>query len=429
MLAATLTALATHAEAGQGPTSARVGGLQGSFEERLQSGRSLLEQGRSVEAVGLLEEAVRLRNADAGAKRLLGRAYFETGQFNRALDAYAAVLRLEPGDLESRVRMADVFLIAGLPDEAERVMTPAAEALAESWTSDYVEINQVLGELYADAGRLGDARRTMERAVEVAGGAAEAVIYMRLGDLSKELLDFDAALAAYRNALARNPDNIECRLALADLYLQQNALDPASAEYARVLAGRPDNARAHRGLATVHWTAGRFSEAVLAARRAMDADPGHRGAHYVLGRSLVAIGLVEEGREALETYRKLSDTAEALDRRIRAVHARNTGAMVQLISGEVDAAIRMLEDAMDRYPDTGSLYFTLSLAFGQSGRHEAAVAVLHEMLDRNLDSTSAVHRRLSVEYRALGEAESSRRHEMLALEMGRPGADGRREDQ
>ena len=90
VFAATLTSLATDADAGRGANSVRVRTLQVSFEERLQSGRSLLEQDRSAAAVGLLEEAVRLRNAHARPDRPRGQAYFETGRVNRPRAADAA---------------------------------------------------------------------------------------------------------------------------------------------------------------------------------------------------------------------------------------------------------------------------------------------------------------------------------------------------
>jgi len=99
-------ALSLVAFAGAVPTRATAQGLGDSFQANLQSGADLLDEGRSAAAIPYLEEAVRLDNDNAAARRLLGRALFGVGEFNRALDAYAAAVRLEPGDVESYMRMA-----------------------------------------------------------------------------------------------------------------------------------------------------------------------------------------------------------------------------------------------------------------------------------------------------------------------------------
>jgi len=133
------------------------------------------------------------------------------------------------------------------------------------------------------------------------------------------------------------------------------------------------------------------------------------------------MGHEEDGLNALSTYQSLLDASRATERRVRDVHALNTGAMVELIEGDADGVIRSLEDSIDRYPDVGSLYITLSLAFGQADRHEESVTTLLEMLDRNLEPSVVVHRRLAIEYRALGRFDESRRHERIAQELGQAG--------
>lgn len=102
-------------------------------------------------------------------------------------------------------------------------------------------------------------------------------------------------------------------------------------------------------------------------RRAVEADPSDFEARYFLGGHLVQQGKVEEGLALLERAR--------LERSgFWAPHYYVGKALLQ--SGDLDGAIRRLEDAVKLNPEESSAWYQLGLALQKAGRSAEARAAM-----------------------------------------------------
>ena len=382
--------------------------------ERLENGRRLLEEGKPDRAVAELECVVRLLPGDAETRDLLGSAYLGAGRWPEAVEQYEQSLLLEPRNERVRLGIARVFLDAGLADEADQALATAAAMFSASPLPQYNQFYFSLAEIYADAGRVGNARDAMEAAIAREGPIDPVIMYKRLGDFLTHLLELDAAHEAYARALTIASDHLPARLARAALYLAEGRLDEALAEYQQALRLDPDAAEASSGAAEVHFRANRLVEAVTEARRAVALAPESPGPHYVLGRALQFAGQREEGRRELNEYRRLQESVLAEDHREREIHAYQSDAIARFYQGDAARAIAVLGNAISAYPEVPDLRFSLGLVLSQSGRHAEAVETYLKLLDLSPEAADRIHGHLARELRLAGDLEASERHRMMA---------------
>lgn len=149
-----------------------------------------------------------------------------------------------------------------------------------------------LGEMYLQNGRLADAEKQCEIALASERNSAE--IWTLRGDCLRQRHDSEAALAAYHRALALQPDFVDAKLQVAELYLNNNQYDRLLATLDQIdLAGdqsiSPTRVHMLRGIAMRN-----LDRPELAAKhfaKAAESDPGRAEPHL----QIAAIEL-EKGR-------------------------------------------------------------------------------------------------------------------------------------
>jgi tetratricopeptide (TPR) repeat protein len=351
----------------------------------LAAGQAGRAPGRCVgddDSIVRLECALEGDPDDVGIRTSLGNAYFGAGRWLEALAQYEHALRIEPDDESVRLRIAAVFLEASLAEEADETLTAVSAMFPDSNLPEYNQFYFRLAELYAERGRLGDARRVMETAASYEGPVDPAVVYKRLGDFQSDLIEPDAAREAYARALELDPENLPARTALAGLDLAEGRLEEALDGYRRLLRYDRAAADAYQGMAEAHFAAGRFAEAVTEAEQAVELAPGLAGPHYVLGRALLMTDREAEGRRELAEYTRIQQLVLAADHQARELHAYQSDALVRFYRGRTDDAIAVLRAGIARYPDAADLYLSLGLVLSQSDRHAEAVETYSTLVER-----------------------------------------------
>ncbi len=181
------------------------------------------------------------------------------------------------------------------------------------------------------------AREAAYRALAVDADFAPA--YDRLGWLAlHEGNDLEAAAQHYRRALALAPYDDHIRSNAAVLAVALGRLDEAIALLEASAVFDPVSAISHANLANAYLLAGRYAEAERSIRSALALSPQYAGAHYRLGRMLLAQGDVEGARAAFE-----ADTLEA---------GRLLGrAMIANVEGDLAASDAALAELRAAYGD------------------------------------------------------------------------------
>jgi Flp pilus assembly protein TadD len=243
-------------------------------------GASLLAQGRAVEAVEVLRQAV--AGGDPSAPDLLVRAYFDSGNWRAAADWLG--LLVEQGHRRFAGRLGVALVQVGERDRAEAALRLALEA------GEVTAVND-LAILLRDEGRLPEALRLLADAAATGDQLAAA----NLAELQLEAGDVAGAeAAAEAHVSERMPDTV---LALADVRMQQGRHDDAERLYRRAAELRALRGRTAYGLFLLDVrgdVAGAERELREAERQAEPGSP------YVLGRFLLDEGRGEEARPYLQ---------------------------------------------------------------------------------------------------------------------------------
>jgi tetratricopeptide (TPR) repeat protein len=123
-----------------------------------------------------------------------------------------------------------------------------------------------------------------------------ALHYCRLGEaIAKQGQHRDAeVVAAYRQALALNPDFDQAYGNLFLLAESRGRFEEVEATFRHEIARRPETAAAHHWLGAVLGTQGRLAEAEASCRHAIKLNPRLAKAHLSLGIALNALGRHQE---------------------------------------------------------------------------------------------------------------------------------------
>jgi tetratricopeptide (TPR) repeat protein len=120
----------------------------------------------------------------------------------------------------------------------------------------------------------------------------------------------EAAMAAYRHALALDPQMVAALVNLANLHYGRDAIIEAEALYEKALTLEPSCFEAHFNLGNVYHDTGRFESAVHCYRQALALDTGYADAHFYLAVTLEKLGRSGEARPHWASYQRLAPNGE-----------------------------------------------------------------------------------------------------------------------
>jgi tetratricopeptide (TPR) repeat protein/SAM-dependent methyltransferase len=190
----------------------------------------------------------------------------------------------------------------------------------------------------------------------------------------------DAAIAAFREALALDPDLPATHYNLGAALQTAGRLEEAAGCYRKTLALKPDHARAHANLGTVLHDQGRIAEAIASYRQALALKPKSPGILYNLGNALRTQG---DLAGAVASY----DEAVAQQPGFVSAH-NNLGTALQE-AGRLDDAISTFRRALALEPRASFLHYNLGRALEDQGELEAAIASCREAISLKPDYAEA----------------------------------------
>lgn len=209
-----------------------------------------------------------------------------------------------------------------------------------------------------------------------------------------------AAAQALTGADRLAPLDEQSRFTLASAFIQMDRRHWARRELERLEREHPDEPLYPYRLAGVFHAYQRFEEAVRAARRALDRNPGFGPAHDVLGQALEELGRTDSALRAyglaieeaeqdedrawafwhraglLRELGRLEEAEADLRRAVRLdpsrVEARYELGQTLRERGEAAAAAETLEEAVEIAPGDPKIRYALALCYRDLDRDEAA---------------------------------------------------------
>jgi len=163
-----------------------------------------------------------------------------------------------------------------------------------------VEARVLLGEAYAQAGRLDEAEAAYREALRRAPADRSARLGLsmalyRSGRLSE-------AAAELQAILAQDPREARASYLLGAVQLQQGRLEEATQAFEAALRWQGNFPEAYVGRGAARFLRGDLAGAEADLRRALALAPEMPEAHYWLGRLLAQLGQVEEAQQHLRAF-------------------------------------------------------------------------------------------------------------------------------
>jgi tetratricopeptide (TPR) repeat protein len=229
--------------------------------------------------------------------RIIVETHIIRGDGNQAVEILTAILTHSPVDIPTRLRLIEMLSQQDKLDQA---------------LHEYLQLT----EIYKQMAEIDEARKTLERARELAGSARvdrrrSVEILHQMGDIDLSRLDWRRALRVYEQLRTIEPGDDKARHAVIDLNLRLGQEEQAAKEldsYLELLvqSGRnqqaldllEEMAREHPGKQTLH---SRLADAYRAAGRTMDAI-----AQYdALGEIQLDAGQAEAAARTIKTILSL----------------------------------------------------------------------------------------------------------------------------
>jgi tetratricopeptide (TPR) repeat protein len=355
-----------------------VSGPTDAAERLIAEGNRAEDAGKLQEACALYREAARLAPQSAKAHLNLGIALQALGDEAGAVAGYEKALAIDAANPYARYNLGKLRYERGAHAEAEQLLRQAL-----CTRPDFPQARVVLACALDAQGKPEAAATELEAAQPQDFGA----LFIYAGILRK-LGRLDAAASTLRRALAVDPHSLDAHAAL--FHVLEAKGDPAGAalELEVVLRQRPDWAEVLYSYGCMLRRQLRLEEAEGAFRRALAVEPGHAGAHRMLGEVLLAhCRTLKRYEEALASFDKAlaiqPDHADALN---------NRGLALQELK-RYDEALASYDKALAVRSDLAEVLSNRGAALQELRRYDEALASFDKALAIQPDLAEALSNR------------------------------------
>lgn len=295
----------------------------------IRLGEARLGRHRVAEARTAFERALDVDPGSAAAHFGLGRAFAAAGDDAGAVRHLERALDLQPGASQIRTPLALAYRRTGRVEKARELLAGHGEGRVSFDDPLVAELasragggafHKFEGDGAALAGRYGEAAAAYRRAV---AADPENFYYRKSLGLTLHQLGRAGEAAQQLEAAARllpeipdaqrRRETVEVRFSLAGLAANRGDLEAAAEHFAAVVEADPDYLPAHLHLGNLAGRDGRREEALGHFRRALEIDPDHPGAVLQTATTLMDLGRFGEAVPLLEKKLHL----DPADRRAR----------------------------------------------------------------------------------------------------------------
>ncbi len=326
--------------------------------------------GRIRDAVLEAQEIIKRDPDNLEAHKLLGRIYLRSlgdlqpGTQSRevltlAIEQYEAMARIEPKSADNHLLLGRLYFLNKDLIKAENEFKTAV-----SLDPGSEEAITNLAYLYNEEG---DNKKAAEVLSSVPEGRRSAKIYVALGTTYEQQKEYKNAIAAFRQALAMDKENLDAMRGLAQNLANDNQIEAALDEYRTIQDADPQDATAALRVAEIYRRMGKFDLAMENLKKAGALVQDSLEIPYNEALILEAQGKYEEAATVLQKLvgHPLPPDARQGDKSNRALFLERLGNIYReagrpLLAMETfrkivdlggDEAARGYQDVIDAYRD------------------------------------------------------------------------------
>jgi tetratricopeptide (TPR) repeat protein len=191
----------------------------------------------------------------------VGVSYYESGQYQQAIEAYKHAVRLN---------------------------------------AEYADANYNLGMAYSSLGQYKEAIEAYKKAIRINPDYEAA--YYNLGHAYSNLKQYDNSVKAFRQAIRKKPDHVEAYYGLGNAYLDSGEDEKAVHTFEEAIRLKPDNPYAYFNLGLLYFPNGPHAEAIDAFTQAILRDPRYAEAYYHRAYAYLYMGRGDSAASDAEMY-------------------------------------------------------------------------------------------------------------------------------
>ncbi len=347
-------------------------------------------------------------SAEAKKSRLLSRAdrYFDSGDYEKAKIEYLNVLRADPQDATAIQRLGIIWYEQGAPLRAAPFLLKTRELLP-----DDIDSRKKLALVFMSAGQFEEARKEALAILERSPAHEGAMLLVV--EASRNQQELEDAEQQLRSLNAS--DKAGFHLALASLALRKQDLATATSEAKQALSLDPISVEAHLALAKLYWLANDLTNADREFKAAAELAPVRSQARLTYTEFKARTGAADEAKarlkeitrevpDSLQAWRMLAQIAFAekqfdesltfieniLFRDPANVEARLLQAQVWLAKGETKKALENLESLGNSFPTAPAIKYELARAYLQNRNLAQATVALNQAIEAYPDYAEAI---------------------------------------
>jgi tetratricopeptide (TPR) repeat protein len=284
----------------------------------------------------------------------------------RAIDEASNALRLDQNLPEVRYALGVTLASSGRLDDA---IDELNRALA--LRPNYEDARRQLGQVLAQQGQIDAAVAEFRKAIALR--PTSPMPYSAMGLALYGASRYTEAAAAFEEGAKVAPDSYLPYQQLGTVYQALGRVDDALASYRKSLAIRP-SAGAYSNTGALLHQKGDFAGAVDAYRQAIAIRSNSAATHRNLGDALLRLG---KGDEARKSYAEAVRLGEA-DLKVNPTDARTLAAQAVYLqkAGQPQAAAARINDALKRAPTNADVLYRSAVVQVLSGDKDAALKFL-----------------------------------------------------
>jgi tetratricopeptide (TPR) repeat protein len=331
---------------------------------RYNLGKALLARGNPQAARVQFEEAIKLRPDYLLPRITLAQVFLQNRDYGRVVQMAQEILVYDAANLPARLLRTRALIGMGEVGQAR-----AELAATSSQFPDLPEARLQIAAL-----------DLQEKKYKVAEDAFRSLYtkfqdpraFMGLVDTYVSQRDNGTAAKLLRDEIAKNPDRMEYRIALANISVNTNDYPAAIAEYKKVLDKLPRSSDTWMRLGETYRRAGDLQGATAAFKKAQEITPNNVTPYVQLALLYDTSGRRDEARPLYEQVLRMQpDNPVALN---------NLAFMLADTGTDLDQALTMAQKAKQQRPNDGNVSDTLGWIYIKKNLSDSAIMIFRELV-------------------------------------------------
>jgi tetratricopeptide (TPR) repeat protein len=266
------------------------------------------DAGQYKKALDPLSKALARDPQNTGAHHMLGKTAFMLGDFDKSASELEAALKLAPEDY-------DVAYTLGLAYLKQHKFAPAKQLYDRmlGQLGERPQLHIIFGRAYRETEFLPESIEEFKKAIALDPHFPRAHYYLGLTYLLKDgTTRIKDAAEEFKVELKSNPDEFFANYYLGIVYIIERDWEPAISFLQKASRIQPNNPDPYFHLGQAYQAVEKHERAIEVLEKAIALNPflGHNDnqvttAHYRLGQSLIKTGRTEEGEKELKTASEL----------------------------------------------------------------------------------------------------------------------------